>query len=97
MIHEIARHNGHNIVRDKLLEELKELYEAVEANDDMAILEESADVSIMIDQWLILNHNRYEHNEMRHYKILRTCERLGICNTDIMANIDKRFEKGLEE
>jgi NTP pyrophosphatase (non-canonical NTP hydrolase) len=78
MIHKIAKRNGIQTIKEKLLEELHEAIEAVESNDEIDILEELADVSIMTEQYLITKHNSFEFDEMKKYKIERTIERLGI-------------------
>lgn len=77
-IEKIARHNKILIIKDKLIEEAKELAEAVEENVDEHIIEEIADVLIMIQQYLIMTDSEQELDAMIDFKLNRTMERLGI-------------------
>ena len=77
-IEKLANHNKIYTIKYKLIEELNELLEAVEENDDKHILEECADVMIMIQQFIEINELQEEIDKMIKYKIERTFKRLGI-------------------
>ena len=77
-INEIAFFNGSIIIKDKLREELEELLEVLERNDDIHIMEEMADVSIMILQVILHSGTDEELLDEIERKLKRTVERLGI-------------------
>lgn len=78
MIHKIADKNGILIIKDKLLEELEELKEAIEHNDERNIIEEIADVIIVAEQYIYKSDMESQYKKERAYKIDRTVRRLGI-------------------
>lgn len=75
-LEQIAKKNGLIKVQDKLIEELAELTSALLNNNHENIIEESADVLILIKQYTILTESLDELNEQHKYKIKRTVERL---------------------
>ena len=78
MIDKLAKHNGIQTIKVKLIEELHEAIEAIESNDEVDIIEELADVNILTEQYLALKMKRFEYDKMREFKIERTMKRLGV-------------------
>lgn len=68
---------SYNLIRLKLIEEMAELTQALLKDDSDNIIEESADVYIVLNQ-LATTINQYEFEKMVDYKINRTKEFLGI-------------------
>lgn len=78
-LQKIANKNGLPTIRAKLEEELKEAIEEVKSNKDHnKILEELADVSIMIEQYVYKTSSELPYIKWKEYKIARTLERLGV-------------------
>lgn len=75
----IALYNQQVIIKQKLKEEIMELLIALERNDDRDIIEETADVLIMINQMLIAQpENVMLIEEQIAFKLQRTIERYKI-------------------
>ena len=75
---DLANHNGEQVVREKAIEELGELIEAIKSNDINNLIDEVADAKIMLEQ-IIHTYVIYDEVESRYdYKIKRTKERLGL-------------------
>lgn len=74
----IADANGINVVKEKIKEECLELIEAINNNDDVNIIEEIADVSITMTQYLLKTDTVKEYNKQLDYKLDRTRQRLGL-------------------
>ena len=81
-IHKLASVNGIQTVKAKMIEELKELLEAIEENNEEHIVEEIADVWVSTYQYIILKNKELDFSQMKDYKIKRTLERLGIKECD---------------
>lgn len=79
----IAEHYGYANQKNKLVEELAELICAIARNDIGNILEELADVEIMIDQMIFLLDYEKPVEAMRRFKLerqmLRIKEECAIC------------------
>ena len=75
---DLAKHNGEQVVREKAIEELGELIEAIKSNDINNLIDEVADAKIMLEQ-IIHTYVIYDEVESWYdYKIKRTVERLGL-------------------
>jgi uncharacterized protein YabN with tetrapyrrole methylase and pyrophosphatase domain len=77
-IDKIAKRNGLGMIKYKMVEELNELIEAIEENDEQHILEEIADVWITTMQYVSNKELEDDYEIIKHIKINRTFERLGI-------------------
>ena len=75
-LHHIANTNGLSRIKEKMVEELHELIEAIESNDATNIVEESADVRIMISQYLYTTQQEAQCEEVIEYKIDRTINKI---------------------
>lgn len=75
-IHKIAKRNGLPTVHDKLVEELAELTSALVNNNVENIIEEIADVTIVMQQYLHLTEATEEFKKWHKAKVQRTLERL---------------------
>ncbi len=78
MIQKIAEHFGLENQKVKTIEECSELITAIAKNDINNIIEEIADVQIMLKQLVHLYNIGYDVEEMMEYKIKRTVERYSI-------------------
>ena len=74
----IAKHNGVQVVNEKTKEECQELIDAVEHNVIEEVIDEVADVFIMLYQQMIGNDIEKEVYDRIDFKIERTLERLGL-------------------
>ena len=75
-LEKIINHYGYNHQKIKLVEECSELIRAIATEDDQNMLEEMADVSVLIDE--ITYHFplvREEFEKIRLFKVNRTIER----------------------
>lgn len=75
-LEKIINHYGYNYQKNKLTEECAELIRAISIGDDRNMLEEMADVSVLIDE--ITYHFplvREEFEKIRSFKVNRTIER----------------------
>ena len=79
MITKIADHFGLENQKVKTIEECSELITAIAKNDIDNIIEEIADVLIMVQQLRYLYDIEDNVKEMIEFKIKRTVERYGIC------------------
>jgi len=77
-IHRLALVNGINMVKVKVIEELNELIVAIEGNVIEEIIDEIADVRIVISQLIHLHQIEDEISTRESYKIERTEKLLGI-------------------
>lgn len=75
-IHKIAKRNGLPTVQDKLVEELAELTSALINNNVENIIEEIADVTIVMQQYLHLTEATEKFKKWHKAKVQRTLERL---------------------
>lgn len=78
MITKIANHFGLENQKLKTIEECSELINAIAHNNLDNIIEEIADVQIMLRQLVHLYNIGYDVEEMMEFKIKRTIERYGI-------------------
>lgn len=78
MITKIAEHFGLENQKVKTIEECSELITAIAKNDINNIIEEIADVQIMLRQLVHLYNIGYDVEEMIEFKLNRTKERYGI-------------------
>lgn len=72
----IADHYGWAQQKDKTIEELSELIRAISREDDENIVEEVADVEIMLSQIKHILHCEKQVEEVKHYKINRQLARI---------------------
>lgn len=75
-LEKIINHYGYNHQKIKLVEECSELIRAIATEDEQNMLEEMADVSVVIDE--ITYHFplvREEFEKIRSFKVNRTIER----------------------
>jgi len=77
-IHNIANHNGKDMIHTKLLEEVNELVEAIKEGNQEHIIEEMADVFIMINQYTYIHNQDKEFFKQVNNKLKRTTKRLNI-------------------
>ena len=75
-LHHIANTNGLPRIKEKFIEEVKELLKALQLNDATNIVEESADVRIMISQYLYTTEQEEQCEEVMAYKIDRTINKI---------------------
>lgn len=78
MITKIANHFGLENQKLKTIEECSELITAISRNEVGNIIEEIADVYIMLQQLIYLYDSEEEVDEFIESKINRTIERYGI-------------------
>lgn len=77
-LHKIAKRNGYHKIIDKAKEELNELIVALDENIDEHVIDETADVMIMLFQIMQTYKIENEVYDRIDYKIKRTIERLDI-------------------
>ena len=78
-IKRIAEENGFQLVCEKTKEECEELIYAIETNDEKNILDEIADVQIMLHELsMVYGISREDILSRMEYKIKRTEKRLKI-------------------
>ena len=75
-LQKIAKRNGLPTVQDKLVEEMAELTSALINNNVDNIIEEIADVSIMLQQYIYLTESLDNVKKWHSAKLKRTMERL---------------------
>lgn len=75
-LRKIANHYGLEAQKEKTIEELEELIEAIKKNDTENMIEEMADVTIMIYQLNYLNKSFSKCNEIIKFKIERTLNKI---------------------
>lgn len=76
-VQKIARYFGYERQEKKLLEELSELSCALYHDSFVNILEELADVELMLEQVIYLLGRREEIERIKRYKINRTLRMIG--------------------
>lgn len=77
----IFNYYGEQVQVEKVKEELRELIEAIENNDTENIIEEIADVEIMLEQlkmFKFFDENKYK--EIKEFKINRQIKRIEMSN-----------------
>ena len=73
----IAKINGYHKIREKAYEELNELIVALDENVDEHIIDETADVFIMLYQIMMTYGIESEVYDRIDYKLDRTLKRMG--------------------
>jgi phosphoribosyl-ATP pyrophosphohydrolase len=76
----LAETNGLEFVKNKVIEEAKELIQAIENNDLINTIEEIADVEITKDQLKHLLNIEQKVMDQKQYKIKRTLKKLNLIN-----------------
>ena len=75
----IANQNGKGMILEKLKEEAKELLEGLEKNDDENIIEEVADIMLLVLQLMVIEEDNTEKIQIElERKVNRTLLRMGI-------------------
>lgn len=77
-IKRLTEYNGSVTIKDKTKEECEELIEAIEKNDDVDIIDEVADVLVMLNQLIVSMDVKAEVRKRMEFKVRRTEERLGL-------------------